>query len=193
MRTKKAVKQLSKAETLITTVASRYTQSTPHLRKLLDSASAIIGQAKGSLNGKSTPSARQPAQSTKRHVQPSGSEAAAVTPESTGNKTDFIRALVEACGTSGAVPKDIAEVFTSRHIDRTKNLIYNALSALVKQKKLKKRADRYFSASVGSNAKSIVPKKQRISPEGVKRIVQADKRRIEYPLGLVKSPQTPQT
>ena len=75
------------------------------------------------------------------------------------------------------MPKEIAEVFTARHIDRTDNLIYNALNALVKRKKLIKKADRYFSVSVGSNAKSITPTKQRISPEGLKRTVQANKRR----------------
>jgi hypothetical protein len=176
MRTKKAVKQLSKAETLIATVGNRYTQSTPHLRELLDSASAIIAQAKTSLDANSASSAQKSAQFTKKHVRSRGTEAAA-TPKFTGNKTDFIRALVESRGASGAVPKEIAEVFTARHIDRTDNLIYNALNALVKRKKLIKKADRYFSVSVGSNAKSITPTKQRISPEGLKRTVQANKRR----------------
>ncbi|HEX4168016.1 MAG TPA: hypothetical protein VHZ55_21330, partial [Bryobacteraceae bacterium] len=76
-----------------------------------------------------------------------------------------------------AVPKDIAEVFTARHIGRSENLIYNALSTLVKQKKLKKQGGRYFATSIKSNAKSVAQQKQRISPQGLKRIVQANKRR----------------
>ena len=175
MRTKKALKQLSKTEALIRAVADRYTPRNPHLQELLDSASATIGQAKGVLDSRSGQSPRTSAQATNKQNHPKGSETAA-TPELTGNKTDFVLAVVEAHGLSGATAREIDEAFTIRRIDRSKNLIYNALNALVKQKKLKKQGDRYFSASLDSNGKSAPPKK-RISPEGLKRIIEANKRR----------------
>jgi hypothetical protein len=172
MRAKKALKQLSKAEALISTVANRYTPSDPQLQELLGSASATLGQAKSVLDNRSGKSGRSSTQATKKRSQAQGP----ATPEFTGNKTDFVRAVVEARGPSGAMPRDIDEAFTTRRIDRSKNLIYNSLSALVKQKKLKKKGDRYLSASIDSNVKSVLPKK-RISPEGLKRIIEANKRR----------------
>jgi hypothetical protein len=114
-------------------------------------------------------------QVTEKRSQLKESETAE-TPEFTGNKTEFVRAVVEARGPSGTTASEIGEAFTTRRIDRSRNLIYNALSALVKQKTLKKQGNRYFSASRDSNAKSASPKK-RISPEGLKRIIEANKRR----------------
>jgi hypothetical protein len=175
MRAKKALKQLSKAAALISTVANRYTPREPHLQELLDSASAVIGQAKSVLDSRSGESPRTSTKATNKRSLPQGSETAAA-PEFTGNKTDFVRAVVEAGGPSGVTPRDIDEAFATRKIDRSKNLIYNALSALVKQKKLKKKGDRYLSASIDSNVKSVLPKK-RISAEGLKRIIEANKKR----------------
>jgi hypothetical protein len=175
MRAKKALKQLSKAEALISTVANRYTPSDPQLQELLGSASATLGRAKSVLDNRPGQSGRTSTQATKKRSPPQGPETPA-TPEFTGNKIDFVRAVVEARGPSGAMPRDIDEAFTTRRIDRSKNLIYNSLSALVKQKKLKKKGDRYLSASIDSNVKSVLPKK-RISPEGLKRIIEANKRR----------------
>ena len=175
MRAKKALKQLSKAEALISTVVNRYTPSSPHLQELLDSASVIIGQAKSVLDKRSALSAQTSAQVSKKPSQPQGSKTA-VPPKFAGNKSAFVRAVVEARGPSGATPRDIDQAFTVRRIARSKNLIYNALNDLVKQKKLKKNGDRYFAASIDSNLKSVLPKK-RISPEGLKRIIAANKRR----------------
>jgi hypothetical protein len=163
MRTKKAIKQLNKAEALVATVASRYTANTTQLRQLLDSAVAIISQAKYALDDLSTRSAEKPRQSAKKQGEAIASEGSAESPVFRGNKTEFIRALVEARGARGAVPKDIAEAFTARHIGRSENLIYSALSTLVKQKRLKKQDGRYFAMSTKSNAKSIASKKQRIT------------------------------
>ena len=64
--------------------------------------------------------------------------------EFSGNKTAFILGIVRAHGAAGAAPKEIAEVFTARKIARSDNLIYTTLSALAKQKKLKRRDGRYF-------------------------------------------------
>jgi hypothetical protein len=190
MQSKKALRQLSKAEALISAVGSRYKPGTSHLRDILRSASAMLGQAKATLGTGSVPVTQRPAQAIP--VRPAAAPAqpiknrpeATAAPEFTGNKTEFIRSLVEARGSLGVVPKDVAEVFTARHIDRSENLIYNALSTLVKQKKLKKKADRYFpassagtSAKAGSKVKAVAAKKKRISPEGLKRIVEANKKR----------------
>jgi hypothetical protein len=175
MRAKKALKQLSKAAALISTVANRYTPREPHLQELLDSASAVIGQAKSVLDSRSGESPRTSTKATNKRSLPQGSETAAA-PGFTGNKTDFVRAVVEAGGPSGVTPREIDEALATRKIDRSKNLIYNALSALVKQKKLKKKGDRYLSASIDSNVKSVLPKK-RISAEGLKRIIEANKKR----------------
>jgi hypothetical protein len=176
MRTKKALKQLNKAEALISTVANRYTPNTPQLQQLLHSAVSTIGRAKGTLDGLSARSAKKSAPSAKKEDDATESSGAA-SPAFTGNKTEFIRALVETRDAGGAVPKDIAEVFTARHIDRSENLIYNALSTLVKQKKLVKQGDRYFAPPVKSSTKSIAPRRQRISAQGLKRIIEANKRR----------------
>jgi uncharacterized C2H2 Zn-finger protein len=66
------------------------------------------------------------------------------TPEFTGNKTVFVRAVVQSCGSAGAEPKDIEQVFAERRIEKSRNAIYNALVSLVTQKKLKKKDGRYF-------------------------------------------------
>jgi hypothetical protein len=176
MRAKKALKQLNKAEALISTVAHRYAPNTPQLQELLDSASTTIGQAKRVLDSASGESPRQTSdQATTKRSQRQGPGTTA-TPEFTGNKTDFVRAVVEAHGPLGATPRDIDGTFRSRRISRSKNLIYSALSTLVKRKELKKKGDRYVSASLNSTVKSV-PAKKRISPEGLKRIIEANKRR----------------
>src|SRR5579875_3922904 len=58
------------------------------------------------------------------------------TPQFAGSTTEFVRPVVEASGPSGVLPREIAEAFDARGIRRSKNFIYNTLSALVKQKKL---------------------------------------------------------
>src|SRR5712691_730922 len=100
---------------------------------------------------------------------------AAASPEFTGNKTALVRALVEGRGSLGATPKDINDIFTARKIGRGKNFIYHALSVFVKQKELQKKDGRYFSASTEFHGKP----KRRISPEGIKSIVAANKKGAE--------------
>jgi hypothetical protein len=66
------------------------------------------------------------------------------TPEFTGNKTEFVSAVVQSRGSAGTAPKDIDQVFEQRGIENSKNAIYNALVSLVRQKKLKKKDGQYF-------------------------------------------------
>lgn len=191
MRVKKAAKQLSKAVNLIGAVATRYRDADSHLKELLKSASAAAAQARSALT-----------QAPRRQVTAPPSQSSA-SPSFAGSKTDFIRSVIESRGTSGATPKDIDQAFTARRIARSKNLIYNSLGALVKQNKIAKKGDRYVlaspatkpaapaksapatksatptkSAPVATLAKSAPPaKKTRISPEGLKRIIEANKKR----------------
>jgi len=95
----------------------------------------------------------------------------------TGSKGNFVAAIVKAHGTSGVTPKDVEHVFSTRRINRSKNLIYNALSTLVKQGKLERKEGRYFFLSADSNPKVISPKKRKFSPEGLERIREATKKR----------------
>jgi hypothetical protein len=86
----------------------------------------VAGRAKSGRNGQSERANRRDA------------------PEFTGNKTEFVRAIIRSRGSAGAAPKDIDQVFMERGIERSKNVIYNALHSLVRQKKLKKKDGNYF-------------------------------------------------
>src|ERR1700741_4355411 len=108
MRAKKAFRQLGKAEALINAVADRYTPSDANFRELLDSARASIGQARSALNSRLHHMAPRSEQAKNKRNQ------AGAIPEFNGNKTDFVRALVEARGSSGATPRDINEAFVIR-------------------------------------------------------------------------------
>ena len=98
-------------------------------------------------------------------------------PVFSGSKTDFVATIVKARGISGATPKEVSEVFSARRIPRSKNLIYNALSLLVKQRKLEKKDGRYFSVPADSREKPVAPRKWKISAEDLKRIREANERR----------------
>jgi hypothetical protein len=109
-----------------------------------------------------------------RIAEASGTETA---PVFSGSKTDFVAAIVKARGISGATPKEVSDIFSARGIARSKNLIYNALSLLVQQRKLEKKDGRYFSVSADSREKPVAPRKWKISAEGLKRIREANKKR----------------
>ena len=176
MRVKKAVKQLNKAGDLIGAVTSRYTDADSHLKELLKSASAAVAQAKGAL----TKAPSQPNAASKnaapKDVAPKAAAPKNPSQAFTGSKTDFVRSVIESSGASGATPRDIDEAFKARRIERSKNLIYNSLGALVKQKRIAKKGDRYVVASAASKSATPATKK-RISPEGLKRIIEANKKR----------------
>jgi len=96
--------------------------------------------------------------------------------EFTGNKTAFVVAIVKAHGTAGATPKEIRDVFATRKIPQSDNLIYTTLSALAKNKKLRRRDGRYYGFGVaavsktGSAAPSVAPAKKKMSPAAIKKI-----------------------
>ena len=104
----------------------------------------------------------------------------------TGNKTTLVAEIVKSYGDAGASPKDVDAFFTARNVERSKNLIYNTLSYLVAQKKLQRHDGRYFSVGVKARpvaakktaaATKKAPTKRRLSPEGLKRIKEALKKR----------------
>jgi hypothetical protein len=96
-----------------------------------------------------------------------------------GNKAAFVVAIVKAHGAAGAAPKEIREVFAMRKIPLSENLIYTTLSALAKEKKLQRRDGRYYGGGSVAVPKSgnALPVKRKISPAGIKRIIEANKKR----------------
>lgn len=102
-----------------------------------------------------------------------------------GNKTSLVADIVKTYGNSGATPKDVDAFFTAKNIQRSQNLIYNTLSYLVAHNKLVRREGRYYplataTASTGKASSATpakAPSKRKISPEGLKRIKDALKKR----------------
>ncbi len=101
-----------------------------------------------------------------------------------GNKTSLVADIVKTHGGTGATPKDVDAFFTAKNIKRSKNLIYNTLSYLVAQKKLVRREGKYYPVGGSSaspkktaSAPTATPSKRRLSPEGLKRIKEALKKR----------------
>lgn len=176
MRVKKALKQLGKAESLVDTVATRFTGIDVHLKELLDAATKAIGQAKSGLKGspqKSPSPSEPPSVAERSHGQAAN---VGTLSEFNGNKRDFVRAIVRARGSSGVIPREVNEAFAVRGISKSKNFVYNSLNALTKQGDLKKKGNRYMSASVDSGQKRGLAK-NRLSPQGIKRIREANKKR----------------
>jgi hypothetical protein len=97
----------------------------------------------------------------------------------TGNKTTLVADIVKGYGSAGASPKEISDVFTSRNIKRSKNLVYNTLSYLTAQKKLHRHEGRYYALLPSPIAQnhSVPPKKRKLSAAGLKAIREGVKKR----------------
>jgi len=128
-------------------------------------------------------------------VEASEAEAPASEVAYTGNKTALVSDIVKSYGRAGATPKDVEAFFAAKNIKRSTNLIYNTLSYLVARDRLVRRDGKYFlpgttpapakkkmapakkkaAAPVKTPAKS--PAKRKLSPEGLKRIKEALKKR----------------
>ena len=105
---------------------------------------ATILESTANHRNRQRPAQRANARRNGQSRRPDASKA----PEFTGNKTEFVRAVVQSRGSAGAAPKDIDQVFVERGIEKSKNAIYNALDSLVRQKKLRKKEGHYFSLEV---------------------------------------------
>jgi hypothetical protein len=112
---------------------------------------------------------------------PAAASSAPVTVEFNGSRSDFVASVVKQRGSTGITPPEISAAFAVRKVAVSKNLVYNVLSLLFKQKRVRKSGGRYYhiagTAAAPAAAPSATPKKSRISEEGMGRIIAATKKR----------------
>jgi hypothetical protein len=108
--------------------------------------------------------------------------------EFNGSRSDFVASAIKERGSAGITPQEISAAFAVRKIAVSKNLVYNVLSLMFKQKRVRKSGGRYYhlagkaaapaaAHSSSPSPSSTVPKKSRISEEGMRRIIAATKKR----------------
>ncbi len=112
--------------------------------------------------------------------------------EFTGNKRDFVTAIVKSRGSEGITPREIERIFSDRKIEKGRNLIYNALSLLVKQGRMKRDGGRYTIAGARQSAvhktrgagkrekapsASTARRSGGLTPEGRQKLAEAMKKR----------------
>jgi hypothetical protein len=90
-----------------------------------------------------------------------------------GRRSDFVASVLKQHGTKGATPAEISAAFSTSKIAVSKNLVYNVLSSMFKQKKVRKSGGKYYLMA----GKSAANQKHRISEEGMSRIIAATKKR----------------
>ncbi len=132
-----------------------------------------------------------------RKPTPATSSENPITVEFTGSRSDFVGEVLKQRGSAGVAPAEISAAFATRKVPISKNLVYNVLSLLYKQKRVRKSAGRYYlvpgkapakapvkaaaKAPAKAPAKTHTPapatKKRRISEEGMRRIIAATKKR----------------
>ncbi len=151
----KAYAQLTERKRVIEEQLSR----SEDLRKELETIDAQVASLKTTVTlfGIPEPSdLPEPAKAADIEMEsPSVSPAGADELEFTGNKRDFVTAIVKSRGSEGVTPKEIETIFSDRKIEKGRNLIYNALSLLVKQGLMKRDGGRY---SISSDKQSAVRK-----------------------------------
>jgi hypothetical protein len=132
---------------------------------------------------------------------PTTSSGNPITVEFKGSRSDFVGDVLKQRGAAGVAPSEISAAFATRKVPISKNLVYNVLSLLFKQKRVRKAAGRYYlvagkapakapvkapvkaaaKAPAKAAAKTHTPapatKKRRISEEGMRRIIAATKKR----------------
>jgi hypothetical protein len=109
---------------------------------------------------------------------------APVTGEFNGSRSDFVASVINQRGAAGITPQEISAAFAARKIAISKNLVYNVLSLMFKQKRVRKSGGRYYHiagkvtpTAAAAPSASVAPKKRRISEEGMRRIIAATKKR----------------
>ncbi len=124
------------------------------------------------------------AAAVKQHSHPSPARkaspvaAAPISVDFNGSRSDFVEAALKQRGAAGATPHEISAAFAARKIAVGKNLVYNVLSSMFKQKRVRRSGGKYYL--MGSSASALpagAPKKSRISEEGMRRIIAATKKR----------------
>jgi hypothetical protein len=127
-----------------------------------------------------------------------------ITVEFNGSRADFVGEVLKQRGSAGVAPSEISAAFATRKVLISKNLVYNVLSSLFKQKRVRKSAGRYYlvagaaakaplktpakapgkaaakapgKAAAKTHTPTPASKKRRISEEGMRRIIAATKKR----------------
>jgi hypothetical protein len=98
-------------------------------------------------------------------------------PPFTGNKSAFVAAIVQAHGSSGVTAKGVKDIFAERKVKASQNLVYNALTGLVKQKKIERRDGQYFSRVKAAGKPAATKKKRQISAASRERMAEASRNR----------------
>ena len=118
-----------------------------------------------------------PAAAPASHTQ-APSSGSPITVEFNGSRSDFVASVLKERGSAGVIPAEISAAFVARKISVSKNLVYNVLSLMFKQKRVRKSGGRYFLVAAKAEAPvAPPPKKRRISEEGMRRIIAATKKR----------------
>ena len=110
-------------------------------------------------------------------------QGAPITTEFDGSRSNFVASVLKERGATGVTPHEISAAFAARKVSVSKNLVYNVLSLMFKQKKVRKAAGKYYhvagkaDANAASPSPAAAPKKGRISEEGMRRIIAATKKR----------------
>lgn len=122
---------------------------------------------------------------TKKTAEASSTSGKLVTTAFNGSRSDFVAAAIKESGSTGITPQEISAAFAARKVAVSKNLVYNVLSLMFKRKQVRKDDGRYYPLaamvakvpSAKPSASPAVPKKSRISEEGMRRIIAATKKR----------------
>jgi hypothetical protein len=108
-----------------------------------------------------------------KKATPASSSTAPITVNFNGSRSDFVASVLQQRGAAGVSPAEISAAFAAHKIEVGKNLVYNVLSLMFKQKRVRKSGGKYYLLS---SAKAV-PAKRRISEEGMRRIIAATKKR----------------
>ncbi len=87
-----------------------------------------------------------------------------------GNRSDFVASILKERGAAGVTPAEISELFAAHKIAVGKNLVYNVLSLMFKQKKVRKSGGKYYLLNGKSAHKPI-------TEAHMKRVIAATKKR----------------
>jgi hypothetical protein len=102
----------------------------------------------------------------KKHTAASKST---VTSSFNGNRSDFVASILKERGAAGVTPAEISQAFAAQKIAVGKNLVYNVLSLMFTQRKVRKSGGKYYLLSAK-------PATKRISEQHMKRVIAATKK-----------------
>jgi hypothetical protein len=71
-----------------------------------------------------------------------------------GSRSDFIASVLKSRGPAGVTPSEISTAFAARKIAVGQNLVYNVLSLMFKQNKVRKSDGKYYFLAAGATKKA---------------------------------------